>query len=552
MSSFRRDRICAAMVLACVSLWVSGNAAAQTTGPQARVAAAVRNDQLVTLRGNVHPMARPANDRGLLPDQRPVTKIRMLLQRSAAQEAALQQLMAQQLDPKAPKYHAWLTPQEFGQQFGPADSDVEAVKSWLSSQGFTDLKVNNGKTLIEFNGTAGAVRNAFHTEVHWVTVRGEDHFATMQEPQIPAALGPVVAGVVGLHNFHPKPLSRRLGKFQRDMKTGQITPLFTYNDVNGTFYGVGPADFATIYNVPNGLTAAPPATKYDGTGQSIAIVGQSNVNVKDIQDYRTIFLVPNPLNFDATHIILNGPDPGLVSGDEGESDLDIELAGAVAPNANIIFVTTQSTITDGGFGVDGSAIYVVDNNLAPVLSESYGICESALGASGNQFYSALWQQAAAQGISVVVSAGDNGSAGCDDPNTEQSIPTTNAAPLAVSGIASTPFNIAMGGTDFDQATDQTTFWNTCTTTNCTTATLSAKGYIPEITWNDSCAAGGTTSGCASASASTSTNRDIVAGSRGPSGVYAKPSWQSNAITGMPTDGHRDLPDVSLFASDGGP
>jgi hypothetical protein len=556
MSSSRRNRSCAAMVaVVCLSLSVRGIATAQTAGPQARVAAAVRNDQLVTLRGNVHPMARAANDRGPLPDQRPVTKIRMLLQRSAAQESALQQLMAQQLDPKSPNYHAWLTPQQFGQQFGPADSDVEAAKSWLTSQGFTGLKVNNGKTLIEFNGTAGAIRNAFHTEVHWVTVRGEDHFANMQEPQIPAALGPVVAGVVGLHNFHPKPLSRHLGKFQRDMKTGQITPLFTYNDVNGTFYGVGPADFATIYNVPNGLTAVAPATKYDGTGQSIAIVGQSNVNLQDIADYRSIFGLPKYNTCPATpclNVILNGPDPGLVSGDEGESDLDLELSGAVAPNAIIIFVTTQSTNTDGGFGVDGSAIYVVDNNLAPVMSESYGTCESALGTSGNLFYSALWQQAAAEGITVVVSAGDEGPAACDDPTTETFIPADGTSHLGVSGIASTPYNVAMGGTDFDQVGDPTTFWNTCTATNCTTPTLSAKSYIPEITWNDSCAAGGTTTSCANASATTNTNLDIVAGSGGSSGVYARPSWQSNAITGMPTDNHRDLPDVSLFASDGGP
>ena len=315
----------------------------QTAEPRARIVAAVRNDQLVTLRGNVHPMARPANDRGALPDQRPVTKMRMLLQRSAAQESALQQLMAQQLDPKSPKYHAWLTPQEFGQQFGPADSDVQAVKDWLSSQGFTGLKVNNGKTLIEFNGTAGAIRNAFHSEMHQLSVRGEQHFANMQEPKIPAALGPVVAGVAGLHNFHPKPLSRHLGKFQRDMTTGHITPLFTYNDVNGTFYGVGPADFATIYNVPNGLTAVAPATKYDGTGQSIAIVGQSNINPQDVKDYRSIFGLP-PYSADCStlpclSVVLNGNDPGLVSGDEGESDLDVELSGAVAPKAKIILVT---------------------------------------------------------------------------------------------------------------------------------------------------------------------------------------------------------------------
>jgi hypothetical protein len=501
------------------------------TASQSQVVEAVQSDKVVTLHGNVHPMARPANDRGLLPDQQPVTKMHVLLQRSAAQETALQQLMTQQLDPTSPKFHAWLTPQEFGQQVGPADSDVQAVKNWLTSQGFTGLKVNNGKTLIEFNGTAGQVRNAFHTEIHSLSVRGEEHFANMQEPQIPAALASVVGGVVGLHNFRPKPLLHRLGKFRRDASTGQVTPLFTFTDVNGTFYGVGPKDFATIYNV-NPIYAA----GIDGTGQSIAIVGQSNINLQDVQDFRTIFGLAQ--NFTSANVILNGPDPGLVSGDEGESDLDVELSGGVAPGAKIILVTSLLTDTDGGGGVDASAEYIVDNNVAPILSDSYGSCESNLGTAGNAFYNSLWQQAAAQGISVVVSAGDSGSAGCDNPNSE----TSATAGIAVSGIASTPYNVAMGGTDFDQAGIQTTFWNS---TNGSPSQVSAKGYIPETTWNDSCANAGLT-GCNSVTA-TSASLNIVAGSGGPSSLYTKAQapWQ----TGL-GDGARDLPDVSLFASDG--
>jgi subtilase family serine protease len=501
---------------------------------------AVQSDKVVTLRGNVHPMARPADDRGLLADQQPITKIHVLLQRSAAQEAALQQLMAQQLDSSSPKFHAWLTPQEFGQQFGPADSDVQVVKNWLTSQGFTGLKVNNGKTLIEFDGTAGQVRNAFHSEVHRLSVRGEEHFANMQEPQIPAALAHVVGGVIGLHNFRPKPLIHRLGKFQRDASTGEVTPLFTFTDVNGTFYGVGPTDFATIYNVPSGFT---------GLGQSIAIVGQSNINVQDVQDYRTIFGLTQ--NFDATHIILNGPDPGLVSGDEGESDLDVELSGAIAPGANIIFVATQSTSTDGEAGVDASATYIVDNNLAPILSESYGSCEAGLGSAGNAFYNALWQQAAAQGITVVVSAGDAGPAACDDQNTEAQIPADGASHLGVSGIASTPYNVAMGGTDFDQdSSTLSKFWNSANSGDG--KQTSAKGYIPEITWNDSCAnADSGVAACSSNGQSTANPPVcpvcIVAGSGGASSVYAKAQapWQAGF-----GDTARDLPDVSLFASDG--
>ena len=532
----------AVVVMSGASLCLAGATLSQTSSPQSRIVEAMQGDKVVTLRGNVHPMAQPANDRGLLADQQPITKMRVLLQRSAAQETALQQLMAQQLDPSSKNFHAWLTPQEFGQQFGPADSDVQAVKDWLTSQGFTGLKVNNGKTLIEFNGTAGQVRNAFHSEVHRLSVRGVEHFANMQEPQIPAALAPVVKDVVGLHNFHPKMLLRRLGKFQRNASTGEVTPLFTYTDVNGTFYGVGPKDFATIYNVP---------ATFDGTGQTIAIVAQTNINLQDVTDFRSIFGLPaygaDCSTFPSSpclSVILNGEDPGLVSGDEGESDLDVEWSGAVAPKAKIILVATELTDTDGLGGVDSSAEFIVDNNLAPVMSDSYGSCESSLGTAGNAYYNALWQQAAAQGITVSVSAGDNGSAGCDNQDSVMSA----SGGIAVSGIASTPYNVAMGGTDFDQANIQTTFWNSA---NGSGTQVSAKGYIPETTWNDSCASSATPSNlttCASATAtSTTAPLNIVAGSGGPSTIYTKTQapWQAGF-----GDTARDLPDVSLFSSDG--
>lgn len=501
--------------------------------PQARVLQSAAGDKLTTLRGNVHPLARAGNDRGALPLTQPVTRMTLLLQRGAAQETALEKLLDEQQDPKSASYHAWLTPQQFGAQFGPADSDIQALKSWLSSQGFSNLQVNSGKTLLTFDGTAGQIRNAFHTDIHRLNVNGKEHFANMQDPQVPAAFAAVVAGIHGLHNFHPQPQLKRFGKFQRNMATGEITPLFTYTNVNGgTFFGVGPSDFKTIYNVPNTL---------DGTGVSIAIVAQSNINLQDIADFRSIF----GLAANAPTVILNGPDPGLVSGDEGESDLDVEWAGAIAPKANIILVSSLITDTDGGGGVNSSAQYIVDNNVAPILSMSYGLCESQLGNGGNLFYQLLWQQAAAQGITVIASSSDSGSADCDDPS--QSSATGG---IAVSGVASTPFSVSMGGTDFNQAGVQTTYWNTCAGTPCSTIPpLSAKGYIPEMVWNDSCAGTGL-NGCNSVTSSSFT-ANVVAGGGGPSAVYAKPPWQASGITGMPNDSKRDTPDISFFSSDGG-
>src|SRR6266436_1126298 len=539
--------------------FLASGASAQTQPLRARITEAVDETNRMQLRGNVHPLARPEFDQGVVADSQPMNRMLLLLQRSPEQQAALSALMEEQLTKGSPNYHKWLTPEDFGKQFGPADADIQAVTDWLTSHGFQVSKVSKGRTVIEFSGNAGQVRNAFHTEQHRFNARGEEHVANVNDPEIPAALTSVVRGVVSLHNFRPKSFLHTAGTFRRNAKTGEVKPAFTYSDVNGTFYGVGPADFANIYNI------TPAAT---GAGQSIAVVGQSNINLQDVTDFRSIFGLPAYSSMCNSglppqcqfSVILNGPDPGLVSGDETESDLDVEWAGAVAPQAQIIFVTTQTTLTDFTAGVDASALYIVDNNVAPVLSESYGDCEANLGTTGNAFYNSLWQQAAAEGITVVIAAGDNGSAGCD-PAPAPANQDAATLGLGVNGIASTPFNIAMGGTDFDDVGNQSKFWNTANTSTATPVPASALGYIPEKTWNDSCATAGT-SGCTATiiNGNSSSGIDLVAGSGGPSNCstltasgacvagYPKPTWQQGLT---PADNVRDIPDVSLFSSDSG-
>jgi hypothetical protein len=390
--------------------------------------------------------------------------------------------------------------------------------------------VGAGRTAVEFSGNVAQVRNAFHTQMHVYAVKGETHFANASDPSIPAALSPVIAGIAALNNFPVPAHVRRLGTFQKNRRTGEVKPLFTFYGCSQNCYGVGPADFATIYNTAPLLNGSP---KIDGTGQVIAIVGDSNINVQDVIGFRTMFGLPK--NFSASNVIVNGPDPGI-NGDETEADLDVEWSGAVAPGATINLVTSESTETT--LGTDLSALYIVDNDTAAIMSESFGSCEQGLGSSLNQFYSLLWEQAAAEGITVMVSAGDGGSAGCDDFNTA----TTATNGLAVSGLASTPYNVAVGGTDFDQIGRESQFWNTAQSNYNPPIASSALAYVPEETWNESCAEGGLT-GCASGNL-----LDIVAGSGGVSTIHAKPSWQAGK--GVPGDNHRDLPDVSLFASSG--
>jgi len=546
----RRVVLCVLLVLVAgsPSLW------AQKAPVASRVVETVDDTRTVRLQGNVHPLARAAYDQGALADSQPMTRMLLLLQRSPEQELVLQQLMDAQQTKGSGSYHTWLTPGEFGKQFGPSDADVQAVTDWLTRQGFQIAKVAAGRTVVEFSGNVAQVRNAFHTEIHRYVVKGEEHFANVSDPAIPEALAPVVKGVVALHNFPKHSYIRSAGVYRRTKATGELKPLFSYG--NPLNYAMGPADFAKIYNVPATVNGSPA-----GTGQTIAIVGDSNINVADIQQFRSLFGLP--ANFTQSNVIVNGPDPGILApnpqgtvSDETEADGDIEWSGAIAPNAKILFVTSQSTISNPAQvsgGIDLSALYIVDSNLAPVMSESFGECEAALGTTGNQFYNALWEQASAQGITVAIAAGDSGPAGCD-PYPNDTDPNAANQGIAVSGLASTPFSVAVGGTDFNQSTSNAAnYWSS---TNAANTQESALGYIPEVPWDDSNCAFIYPSACTSVDPN---GADLAAGAGGPSNCatstatsctagYPKPAFQQGGVT--PADSVRDLPDVSFFSSDG--
>jgi pro-kumamolisin-like protein/Big-like domain-containing protein len=536
-----------ALVIALLALLVvASGAAAQdrsavssgATAPRPLITQPVDAARLTVLTGNKHPLARPEFDQGVAPASLPMQRMLLVLKRSPEQESALRTLLDGQQDKTSPNYHKWLTPEEFGRRFGPADSDLQRIAAWLRSSGFQVAAPSKGRTVIEFSGSASQVQQAFHTAIHKYAVNGEEHWANASDPSIPAALAPAVKGVLTLHNFPRRSYSTVVGTPMpvTPRQTAPL-PLFTFTPQTTTYYGLGPTDFATIYNVLPLWNAG-----IDGTGQTIAIVGETNIHLSDIEAFRSLFGLPAN---DPT-IILNGPDPGVV-GDETEALLDVSWSGAVAKNATIDLVVSARTET--ALGVDLSALYIVDNNIAPVMSESYGICEATLGNAGNAFYNSLWQQAAAQGITALISAGDGGSAGCDDFDSEAAA----VDGLAVSGFASTPYNVAVGGTDFNQTpATAPNYWNA---TNDPTTGASAKSYIPETTWNDSCAGLGI-----GQCPDNSVLLNIISGSGGPSSCstqdntgaclsgYSKPSWQTGA--GVPSDGLRDLPDVSLFASNG--
>ena len=552
----------------------------QANNAVSRITAAIDEARLTTLDGNTHPLARPQFDRGSAPASLQMERMLLVLTRSPQQEAALETLLEQQQDASSPNFHRWLTPQQFGQQFGPSDQDIQTITSWLQSHEFQVSGFSNGRTVIEFSGTAAQVQEAFHTTIHQYVVSGEQHWANSSDPQIPAALAPVVAGISTLYNFPRKQLHELVGNLQSDVaiRVGRAGPNFTFTcgtDNMGqpvSCFAVAPADFAKIYNVPNLLLSPAPATQFNGDGVTIAIVGESDIDTNDVAQFRSVFGLP-ALKAQQLNVVVNGPDPG-VNGAETEADLDVETVSGVAPNATIDLVLAEPT--EVSLGVDLAAQYVVDSNLAAIINESFGVCEFFMGTTNNAFYNGLWQQAAAQGISVFVSTGDAGSAVCDG-NVGSNGPAQLG--LSVSGISSTPYNVGVGGTDFNDATNPLTYWNSA---NNSTTLASAKSYIPEVPWNNTCTnpeipsllgLPKSTTAEQMCNNTSATNQfpfllEPVGGSGGKSGCtvsdfspplfgsgnlsscsggYAKPSWQTKLT---PADSKRDLPDVSFFAANG--
>jgi hypothetical protein len=488
---------------------------------QPRIVQPVDETKLAVLKGNTHRLARSQFDQGAAPADLPMERMLLVLKRSPEQESALRNLLDNQQDKASPNYHKWLTPEQFGKQFGPADQDVQVVTSWLQSHGFRIGQVAKGRNIIEFSGTAAQVQEALHTSIHKYVVRGEEHWANANDPQIPAALTPVVAGVHTLHNFLKKPQIHVLKQTVAAKYVPGKPPQLTFSDGR---HGLGPADYATIYNINPLYNAFPPI---NGTGITIAVVGRSNLykGGTDVSDFHNY--VFGGSNF--PNIILNGPDPGdLGGGEEFEATLDATWSGAIAPGATVDFVVSATTNTTDG--VDLSEAYIIDNNLANVMTESFGICEAAFTSTQAQGIAALAEQAAAQGVTYMVSTGDAGAEGCDDPNSE----TVATGPISVNILASTPYTVAVGGTEFNENGQDSKYWSTTNTQGTSQSVLS---YIPENVWNESCTA-----------AQCGNNANIAAGGGGASTFFGKPSWQPLILPGMPNDGARDLPDVSLTAA----
>ena len=386
--------------------------------------------QVVTLEGNVHPLARADFDQGPVNPEMRLERMVLLLKLSPVQQTALDALVEEQQNPGSPLFHQWLTPAEYGAEFGVSEPEMAQVTAWLASQGLTVDEIPAGRQLVVFSGTAGQVFDTFRTEMHVYRVNGAEHIANSQDPQIPASLASVVSGVVSLHDFRRR----------SEMKTRRALGAQPQYTAGSTHYLL-PSDFAAIYDL-NPLYGEGTA----GTGSAIAIAGRSNINLSDVAAFRSMA----GLAASSPTVIVDGTDPGLVASDQDELTLDVEWSGAVAPDAAVNLVAAALTQTTDG--VDLASQYIVNHATAPVVSVSYGSCEHEMGMAELEFYNSLWEQAASQGMSVFVASGDAGAAGCEAGA------DTAGSGNAVNGMCSSPYATCVGGTEFNEGANPAQYW----------------------------------------------------------------------------------------------
>ncbi len=468
----------------CVFLVPSGMIAGQVE-PAPRIHAEINDNETYRLTGNTKPMLGRAQDQGEVSSALDLPRITMHLAMTWQQREDLQQLLRQQQKRGTAQFHKFLTPEEYGSRFGANPQDVAKIGAWLEKKGFSNIEFARSRTFITFAGTAAKAETAFHTNIHRYQLNGEAHYAISSDPLLPKAMEGTVESIEGLHDFRMRPLGVRKAR-----------PHYT---ASGYHY-LAPNDLTTIYDI-NALYQ----TGFDGTGVKIVVVGQSDILLSDIEAFRTAagLAQNNPT------IELVGQDPGRLinTGDETESDLDLEWAGAIGKNASIIFVEAVD--------VDTAITHAIDNDLAPILSTSYGLCEADTGMAYTTTQTTQYEQANAEGMTVIAAAGDNGAADCDS-----SYPATQGP--AVDEPASLPNVTGVGGTTFKEGSG--TYWNAANNS----LGGSAISYIPEGVWNDSSRANG-----------------LSASGGGVSIYSAKPSWQTGL--GVPMDGYRDVPDIALAA-----
>ena len=472
-------------IACCIAVLFALAGVVNVVSAQSRIEVNADASPRTTIPGTVTPRAAIAKDLGELPPDRIIPRVTLRFSLTSAQNTALDQLAADQQNPRSPRYRHWLTPEQYATQFGLSPADLSTLTSWLQSQGLTVTEVARSRSFVALSGTATQMETVFGAKLHTVSLHGEAHYANVSEVTLPSPIAAVVAGVTGLDDFRLTPSSR---------------PHPAYTSASSGNHYLAPGDFYTIYDINPLLISS-----INGLGITIAVLGQTDISLTDVAAFRAASgLAANP-----PMVKLYAGDPGISASDIDEAQLDVEWAGAVAPAATILYVNSTEVIS-------GSLTEAIDNDLAPIVSLSYGNCESGFGATNIALYNQLLRQGTVQGQTIVSAAGDSGATNCDTQTT-----AATQGP-AVAFPASSPYVTGVGGTMFNE--NGGTYWSATNSSN----SGSALSYIPETVWNETAAFG-----------------TLEAGGGGASSYFTKPAFQVGS--GVPNDFARDVPDIALAA-----
>jgi hypothetical protein len=486
------------VILLLSSLGASCPAMAQATA--SRLAGDWYGSALVSLSAGKPLLPQTTADLGAASPSTRLERMLLLLEPSADQQQALIAELANQQNSSSAEYHHWLTPSAFANSYANSSSDVAAVAAWLQSQGFEVAALPAGRGWIEFSGTVAQVEQAFQTQVDSAATADGTRVVLAESISVPAALKPLVHGLVSLDGAlseasltTPKTVATAPADLAAETSLGKVEALT-------------PQLVAQLLQL-NTLHSAGAL----GAGQSIAIAARSNVRSADITAFRSTF----GLSASNLSVILNGTDPGRTA-DEAAANLAVSWAGAAAPSAQIVLVPAATTsATDG---LDLSLAAIVDQVLAHTITVGYSACEAALGEAHQAFYTALYRQAAAEGIAVIAATGDRGPSACYAAGSDALV----SSGYGVNALASTPWNTAVGVASFG-------------------ASGPAAGVAALSAWSPANA-----------------TDPVYAGGGGSSTLYAVPSWQpasakrlkatvSDAEVGAAglNSSHRLLPDLAL-------
>lgn len=480
-------------LLLAMLLLVSACAATAQTALSAtsRLAGDWKSSASVALETSATPLYRAGSDLGAAPASRQLARMILLLSSSTAQQQALDRKLA---DLARSSSSSWLTPSQFADSYANSASDVAALVSWLESSGFTVAPLPAGRGWIEFSGSAAQVEQVFGVEVHQISTASVVRPALSGAISVPSALAPLIEGLVSLDGVLSSPALTPSQSVESSV--AELAAAATA----GSAEALTPKLAGRFLH----LTALH-AAGVKGSGQRIAIVARGNVLAADVAAFRAAFSLPTS----ALKVLPAGELPAL-GDDRAAATLMASWAGAAAPDAQILLVPAASTAATDG--VDLALASVVDKALASIVVVGYSSCEASLSAAHQAFYRALYRQAAAEGISIIVATGDSGPSACSTAGSTELVGTG----YAVNALASTAWNTAVGASALSTKATALSAWSPA-----------------------------------------SESQPAYAGGGGRSSLYALPSWQKSvqsssaalqSLSSTTAQKMRLLPDLALPAA----